>query len=348
MRMVTVKTENELFDGCFTKLFKDLYIRFSDRNFPYELPYPKELSLYLDGLYQSYDKEYKLVENKFNIKIPNKKFDIHDDRVIVAFSGGKDSLADVLVLQELGYKPILWFTKGINRSYTNEEYEHSKILADKLGLEMIVYTVHVSGKCDFFENPVKNQFILAQMVDYGLKKGISNYSFGTYIDAYLDEISTDYMLSDGTYMFENVQEFYNAFIPELDIVIPLISATEAWYEICRKDTHLLLDTYSCMTPLRYKKNLIKNNEKKYNIKILDGRCGSCYKCCNELAVLTYFGVLDYPDEFIKHCKDVTLNFYARYKSKELMDEITSSDWVDEEYIKKLSGLKDKEGYKIIL
>ena len=339
--MINVTTGNGLFDGQFTRLWKDLYIMTSSKEFRKELPYPVEMKQYLDYLYGTFGQEYTFCENKYKIDTSKVHCDEHDDRVVCGFSGGKDSVANALMLKELGYKPTLFFVKGINRSYP-QELDYAKRLADRLDMELVIYTIKVSGKCDFFENPTKDQFILATMVDYGLKYNIPNYSFGTYYESELQNMSETYMMSDAAIMFWNALKFYKHFIPEMDIPIFLENECDAWYEICKYDSSLLLDTYSCMTPLRYRDKLIKQAENKYGIKSLPGRCPSCYKCCNEYATFNAFGLIkDYPEDFIKHCEDVCVKFYAKYKDADRIAEIRKLDWVSEFDIDRFMELKDK-------
>lgn len=42
-------------------------------------------------------------------------------RTALAFSGGKDCLATALLLRESGLEPTLYFVRGVNRSYHDEE-----------------------------------------------------------------------------------------------------------------------------------------------------------------------------------------------------------------------------------
>lgn len=331
--MVNVETKN-LLDGQFTRLFKDLYIRTSAKPLSFELPYPVELKPYLDVLYTSVGCEYKLVENKFVLKEKCQNADVHDARCLCAFSSGKDSVANVLLLRDIGYEPILFFVKGINRSYP-QEYETSLELAKELGMEIVTYNLKVSGKCEFVENPTKNQFILALMVDYGVKYNILNYSFGTFREDRVEIMSSDYMLSDAYEMFQSVEKFYKAYINDFQLVSYLNNEAESYYVICNHDVKILDNTFSCMTPLRYKNNLRKNNEKKYGIKLLPNRCGSCHKCCIEAIVLNKMGIVDYSDEFLDHCEDVLTRLDAKQLSSIQNKELSESmDWYDEYFINK--------------
>lgn len=348
--MVNVETKN-LLDGQFTRLFKDLYIKTSAKPLPFELPYPIELKQYLDVLYGCVGAEYKLTDNKYMLKKKCQNADIHDTRCLCAFSGGKDSVANALLLRDIGYEPILFFVKGINRSYP-QEYEISLELASELGMEMVTYNLKISGKCDFVENPTKDQFILALMVDYGVKYNIVNYSFGCCREDEVDGISTEYMLSDGYEMFKAIEKFYQHFVNGFNIANFLENETHSFYEVCNHDPHLLDKTYSCMTPLRYKLNIRNTNEQKYNVKLLPHRCGSCYKCCGEAITLNLFGVTNYPESFIEHCKEILDKTADEKFNATVRDTNKSGDteWVSTEYIlkyRKEHGLNVNEisGYR---
>lgn len=328
--MISIKT-NGLFDGPFTKLFKDLYIKTSAKPLPSELPYPVELRPYLDTLYGACGHSYSLVDNKFQLR-KYTGLDVHDARCLCAFSGGKDSVANVLILRDLGYEPILFFVKGINRSYP-QEYDIALALANELQMEIVTYVVNVAGKCDFVENPTKDQFILALMVDYGLKLGILNYSFGCCKDDGVPSISAEYMLSDGWEMFETVELFYQSFIDGFNIVNFLDNETESFYEICKRDWHILDKTFSCMLPLRYREGTRNKNEQKFGISFLPNRCGcSCYKCAQETLILDLLGKKPIGSDLREHCIDILRKNSSRLGVKDMDDFM--SEWIDMKYIRK--------------
>lgn len=330
--MINIRTGG-LFDGQFTRLFKDLYVKTSSKPLVNVLPYPKEMKPYLDVLYGAFKREYTFSDCKFDIKkinIPN----VYDPRCLCAFSGGKDSVANALLLRDNGFEPILFFVKGINRSYPNE-YETAVDLASEIGMEIVVKTVSVSGKCDFVENPTKDQFILAMMVDYGSKLGIVNYSFGCCRGDKLKTTSKEYMLSDCIEMFSSVEKFYQKFIDGFNIANFLRCETESFCIIRKHDMSLLNRCYSCMTPLRYKKNIIQANLKNYGIELLSNRCGSCYKCCQEALILHTIGVMNYNDDFISHCNDIIDAMQNKFdNTSEVKD---NTPWIDYTIIREYFG-----------
>lgn len=329
--MVTNVITNGLMDGPFTKLMKRFYIDCSSRSLPYDLFYPIQLYDYIDLVYSQFNADYFI--NDIKIKFPKHELNSHDSRCICAFSGGKDSLANILILKQLGYEPILFFVKGINYKFPNE-YDIAKDLAKRLDLTFIEYKLIVQGQCEYPENPIKNQLILSIMLDYGLKLGITHYSFGTYVDAFIDEVSSEYMLSDATSMFDVFIDFVNTIYPEVDMPMFLNDCCEAYKTIIDYDSNLIQYTNSCMSPLRYKSGYIKRAIKKYNIELLPNRCPSCYKCCTEAIILNDFGITHYPESFISHCKDVVIKFYSSYKSEEYIDAMRTDDyeWTISKYL----------------
>ena len=91
-----------LFDGKFTKLFKSIYEQTSIKPLPKEIYAPFTLIPYLDTLYGAFKQSYRINPKPFD-DIPNYCFPQNDD-VMVAYSGGKDSVACVLKLKKQGYK----------------------------------------------------------------------------------------------------------------------------------------------------------------------------------------------------------------------------------------------------
>lgn len=335
--MVSVETKG-LFDGQFTKLWKQIYIQFSSKPLTKDVNIADGLSEYFSALGDVLNEKFILHE-KYNIKKYDKDYD--EEKVVVGFSGGKDSLACVLKLLDDGYKPILFYVDGINRSYTSE-LEHAKSIASELDLELYVYKIKVSGKCDFIENPTKNQFILALMVDYGVKLNINKYALGTVFTDKIGTISTEYMLSDCYDLLMLTEQFYKKYIPYFELLIPLEDETESFCVIEKfKKTHLLEECFSCMTPLRYKKNIIETNKKKYGITLLPNRCGSCYKCCQEALILSELGVLNYDVGFLSHCNDIVEKMQDKFdKTANAKDE---KPWINHDVIKRYK--KNKKGRK---
>lgn len=323
-----------LFDGKFTKLFKSIYEQTSTKPLPKEIYAPFTLIPYLDTLYGAFKQSYRINPKPFD-DIPNYCFPQNDD-VMVAYSGGKDSVACVLKLKKQGYTPHLFFMNGINKSYT-QELEVAKSTAEQLNCDITIRNVTITGKKEYVEHPIKDQFILASMVDEGLKRNIYKYAFGTCKGDNINIVSNDYQLSDAYEMFTSVSTFYSNYIERFKILIPLQSETESVCIILSNQQYsdLIFKSYSCMMPLRYRNNIIKANERKYDIKLLPNNCGSCDKCCSINIMLQKIGYVNYPDSFIQHCWDVLHNMEdSQLDSIISQDDSMNHNWIDNETIKK--------------
>ena len=322
--MVTSVETDGLFDGPFTKLMKQMYIIASAKEFPEELHFPIEMIPYIRTLYKAFGSMWTVYDTKVLFK--PYELDEHDTRCLCAFSGGRDSLANVIMLKQLGYEPTAFFVRGVNYKY-GHEYPIAKALAERMGIPFIERRIIVHGKNEFPENPVKDQFILAMMLDFGLKQGIVNYSFGTYIGDPSDEVNKEYMLSDASDMFWFFEQFVNEFYPEVDMPMFLHSSAESLRVICDYDTDLLKYTCSCMSPVRFKQGYIESARKKYGVELLPYRCPSCYKCCMEAIHLNAYGVTQYPEAYLEHCKEVIYRWYAKNgtRSRDELDAIRLMD-----------------------
>lgn len=322
--MVSVKTAS-LFDGYFTKLFKRIYIATSSKSESVVENVPISLKPYCDMITSKIGNHitYNFVKddyNLYNLMQKNKK-------VMVAFSSGKDCVAVATKLLERGYEVYLYHLRGVNRSYT-QEYNHSKAIADYLGCEFISESISVSGKCDYIENPTRNQFILAMMVDAGIQRGIYQYAFGNQISDKLDGTNPDIMNSDSVELFFAMEDFYSNYIRGFRVYTLLRHLTDSYCQVAKYDSNLFRLISSCNGPLRFKEHRKKEKEEKFGIKLLPDRCGTCYKCANEAVILNLLGVVDYPDDYIDYCKGVMTSW-----TDKLYTGQNKAMWYDEKYIK---------------
>lgn len=287
--------------GLFTDLFERLYVDLRTNPFPCELKgYPMELKSFLDRVYEANNQKLKLVNN---IELPN--IDIEKtNEVLVAFSGGKDSLAVVLELMRKGYTPKLYHMKGINRSYPHE-LDFSRELATKLNLELVEVDISIIGKCEYKEHPLKNFFILSNMVDYGLKKNITKYAFGNLSTDSICSQNINYSLSDSIELFDDVEKFYKNYIENFEIIKTLESVTHA-YQITTRRMDLVDSISSCILPKMYKERVRMSNIKKFgeNVEFYKGRCGSCNKCATEYIHYVLMGIIKKDEDYFKHAMKV--------------------------------------------
>lgn len=280
--------------------------------------YPKELNDYIKMIYPT---ETVLFDNETSDK---KYFEVEENnKVLVGFTGGKDSTAVVLKLKKAGYKPILFFVKGVNRAYPNE-IDSAVKLSKLLDCEIIVHEAKYVGKIFYSENPIKNQYILSLMLDYGLAMGISKYCLGTHTNDSIEKANRNFDWSDTKEVLEEFKKFVKVSFPQYKFLNFLRGERDSYEEIILGNMqHLFPEILSCVLPYRYRKMIRENNEKKFNIKLMPNRCGSCYKCCMDYIYFYKHNVEQYNDDFYKHCvkklKEKTLEVHG-FKGNKLTDE----------------------------
>lgn len=223
-----------------------------------------------------------------------------DGRVLVGYSGGKDSLATALYLRAKGWQPHLYYVRGLNRSYPREE-QAVQDTAYALCCPLVMPTVKLVGNHSWPDHPIKDQLILAMMADYGLNLGICRYTMGVETSCKLAESNIDYNWSDAVEMF-------NAFVPWVQASWAgfnwrwvLRHHTESYAIINQHAPHLLPLTTSCVTPHRFQAMRKAQKEAKYGIQLMDNRCGTCWKCCVCYLTCGALGWHGLDPAFAAHC-----------------------------------------------
>ena len=234
-----------------------------------------------------------------------------DGSVTVCISGGKDSVAVAVLLKETGHKVNLFYVDGINKGYPDEK-ESVINIAEKLGLDLHIEKVKLKGKKFFVEHPLKNQMIASLAIAYCLGKNIAPHIY------FGDVITDDYNECNfGVNWCDcyNVWEGYNKFISRAvsgAYVKMILNEPDDSLKVFLNHPDLIEHYKSCMITLKYRNGLKRTNEQKYNISLLNNRCGSCRKCCMEYIYYTDNGIFEYNESFYLHCMDVLRKKHAEY------------------------------------
>lgn len=263
-------------------------------------------TMYLDSHFLNHTKKiFELLglESPQNIspKVDFPKIDIpHAKKVLLAFSGGKDSLASALWLRKY-YDVSLFFLEGINKSYTSEK-KQAQILAEKLALPIVFEKIHQKGSSFFKENPFKNGLLLACMVDYGVRHGFNVYSIGTqYNDTYENcNVLTEF--SDAREFLRAFDVFIKSFFSNFYLQTVLKEEKNAFEIIFKEDLNLFSEVESCIMPVYRRPRLKALNEKKFDIKLK--KCGSCYKCAMEYIFKIDHDLAPKNEAYYQKCKDI--------------------------------------------
>lgn len=314
-----IKHQNKNIHTFFDK-FDLLYSDFSDKN-PIQsnlnrlwtnyLPYCFKQLTNIFNKYGGIYSHYMFLSNKpKKLKLP----EYNSKNIIVCFSGGKDSIATVLHYQKLGYNVYLYHLKNINKAYPNE-YENAQAVADALGLMLYVEQISLSGNHKYTEHPMKNMIIANCALQWGIRNNIGiKVAFGNYYTALLKDNEFDICAGDCRDMWTIYENIIRNIIPKFRMYIPLKNVKTTLNSL-KQHKNLLSLSCSCLAPYRYREYWKNQNEEKYDIKLPNNRCGTCWKCALEYIYYTDHNVWKYNKEFYKHCLDILLRNSIKENTK---------------------------------
>lgn len=325
----------------FTNIFYRLYLDLNTQPLPEIISnYPSDLIDFVDQVYFKNESSKEVIPSKlefldmyldeYKIKMKSNK------NALVGFSGGKDSLATILKLSDEGYNVTAFYVEGINRMYPNEKDIAIKI-SEIVGFDLVILNLKGTiNKSIYPDHPIKNQFILATMIDHGIKNNITNYSLGSMNEDYIENMNIFFDWSDSVELNEEFKIFVKNRFNTFEYMQVLKNETDAFkYIIDSGRGQLVEETISCVLPLRYRKNCRNANIKKFNVKLKDYHCGSCEKCAREYIYLASLGYYEKNDLYLKHCLDIwqkkTPEVFGLEKRKRTLDEILDL-WIDLELV----------------
>lgn len=314
--------------GYFGKLAVKLYgLAASDPPAQAVVGFPDALAPYLRLLYGK--QPFMLVRP--DQAPPAFTVDPSDNRVLVGFSGGKDSTAVALMLRALGKSPILFRVDGINPAYPDEAGAAERV-ARALAMPLKVLTLRVA-KGAHIENPAKNQVIQLLMADYGVQHGIARHAMGGLQDDTIGEQSYSAGYSDAVELFDAMGAALEKLVPGYKWLGGLLkNDTDALLTVMAyPDVHQAVQ--SCMTPIRYRGKLAAGNAAKFGIEVMPGRCMSCYECCLEWLHMRAMGKFGPNQDLVNHCIEVLHKAAPMIMGKELPMAEVIPKFIDQRMLK---------------
>ena len=235
----------------------------------------------------------------FDFKVEHKP---HNNKAMTALSGGLDSVYLMFDLLDKGYDVTAVHVEGLNKSSAKAEAERAKEIARLAGVKF-KNVVFKAPKQAFPDNPFKNQLVLSIMLDIGIKQGCYRYATGSDWTTPLSEAVTGFTITDSIDVnreyWEGVQEHF----PQAELLF--IDNNTKKYDRLKYlyENHLqaLENVSSCIAPLRFRNYWHKQNVGRYGAVLMDGRCGSCYKCCMEYILLVEAGLVPKHQDYYDHC-----------------------------------------------
>ncbi len=257
------------------------------------------------------------------------------NRALVLFSGGKDSTSAALKLRDEGLDVTGFFVRGINRAYP-DEIDTARTVARLINLPLKIAEVKQTGRTAQKENPVKNHLLLALAIDHGLRNGYGTYACGNRLDESIEHVEYDCGWSDGIETFRAAKTHFEAACPGVDVrAAVLADKSDTFITLCRYAPQAIVAANGCMLPPYRRPAIIKANRAKYGIDLLPGRCGSCYKCGLEFAMLSFVGALPRNPAFYRHCMECVGKHYAKTAGTAVGDK--REPYFDQRALRPLTG-----------
>lgn len=286
--------------GVFLSTFSYLYEQFSVKPLPGSLaPLPSGLLPYLSLVYSAFG---KMPPEFAEVPVQEVTVTARPKELLLAFSGGKDSLAVALLARDAAYN-VTNHIAGVNAAFTKSELEHARRLAELLQLPLVVRELKLGKSAKFYtEHPIKNHLILAMMVQYGLPLGTTTYALANITEDYaVSQTNPDANLSDFVELYESLVPFYRQYLPSFNLYFPLRNTTHALYTIYRHNPAWLDETGYCMTGIHYRPSIRRANQRRFGITPVGDSCGSCKKCSYMYLHKVAFGVISPNPGYLDNC-----------------------------------------------
>lgn len=202
-----------------------------------------------------------------------------DRTILLAFSGGRGSLATALFYKDHGYDVRLFHVCGINRAY-GDEYKYAKMQAERLELPLYVYNIQVNDGYydDYAIHPLRNIVIANAMIHFAIIHQLPpNVAFGTFEMDRLAYNQFNECGGDCREMWDAYTKIIQQIIPYFRVRTPLSHAGAALDRLMMNPSYFDMVTF-CATELQYRGRNRRHVERFFKVPIKEQSCGNCWKC----------------------------------------------------------------------
>lgn len=231
---------------------------------------------------------------------------IENNTVLLAFSGGLDSVYQAFYLREQGYDVLLFHCKNMNYYTNGKEYQVCEDFVIKYNFPIVYTTFKQNTKGDnpfkkyWKENSFKNLLLYSMMVDYCVDNNISNISCGDDLRLDIKDAVVGTNIADAKQVtlpfVENIKEEYN-----INFIFVDSNVNKAQRIQKLQEYNALDNFYSCVNPGRFNQSNHDRIQNKFNVNIEKYNCGVCRKCAFHTLLRHYFLNENYSEQFINFC-----------------------------------------------
>lgn len=222
------------------------------------------------------------------------------DRVVLCFSGGRDSIVSLMKYRDEGRDVVLYHMHGVNASQS-DEIQAAEECAKYFNVPLICETLRYHGHNCWMEHPMKNIVIANGALNQCITKNVGSVvAFGNYTETFLRNINFEVCASDCMDMWEAYENVLSEDIPDFHVAINLENLGETMDRICGNDEVLDMSlSCLCRHSLRaYRHQWVKD---KFGIVLPKRRCGSCAKCTAEYIYRADHGQTAFSESYYRYC-----------------------------------------------
>lgn len=225
-------------------------------------------------------------------------------RVVVGYSSGFDSTFQALWHYFNGYDVTLLHFVDLNRCYPDEKLT-AKFFAARYGMDLYTVELKHVGKDYFVDNPIKNQLVLSDLIDYAIQNNIGTIAMGSNVFDSIHDAHLQFGVSDSVELFQEFMKGIAGCVIGLNLSLIDRKKVKCYEFVAKEYPEAFQYVNSCITPQRFKVTLNRRNGEKYGEQFLtQNRCMSCYKCAIEAILLDYIGFRTFGEPFLEHCYNV--------------------------------------------
>ena len=228
-----------------------------------------------------------------------------NNRVLLAFSGGLDSVYQAFRLKEEGYDVCLFHCKNMNYYTNGQEAKRVEEFAKKYNFNIVYGKMTTNWKATKYkkfwkENSWKDMLFYSMMFDYCIENDIRYISSGDDLRLSINDAVVGTNLSDARELtlayVDGIRELSNVNFLFVD------SKEHKGKRLAKLiEKGALDDYYSCVNPGKF--NQLNHNrvEARFGVKLEQYNCGVCRKCAFHNLLRHYYLGENFNPEFIDFC-----------------------------------------------
>jgi hypothetical protein len=212
----------------------------------------------------------------------------------------------MLFLKESGRSIVAYTMANMNRSCGGQELKAMKAVCEKVEVPVVEARYVGNFKKDnpyrkhWAENPIKNQMIMATMVDWCIENGCRTISLGEKDNFFLKDCVPGTNFTDASEVSHTFIECVNRHVGIDYLTMPLSMTKFDELKIAMK--YGVEDLFFSCFSGRASNKCHETNQRKYGITLWKNNCGcSCRKCAHYNLLLHYGGVKAFPQDFVDAC-----------------------------------------------